>query len=90
VLDVTVVGLAGTLDIARIALVSGIASAAGVFAVRNAERLAHFLLGGICVGLSVIAVLLAVWLIDPERSLSDLPWIGLAGGVNGVLSPASS
>src|SRR5206468_2462869 len=36
--------------------------------------------------LSVIAVLVAVWLVDPERALSDLPWIAMVGGVNGVLS----
>jgi putative nucleotidyltransferase with HDIG domain len=85
VLDVTVVGLAGTLDIARIVLVFGIASAAGVFSVRNAERLAQFLLGGFYVGLTCVAILFALWLIDPERELSDLPWMAMAGAVNGVL-----
>ena len=35
-LDVTVVGLAGSLDVARIAISTGVAGAAGVFAVRNA------------------------------------------------------
>jgi putative nucleotidyltransferase with HDIG domain len=85
VLDVTVVGLAGTLDIARIVLVFGIASAAGVFSVRNAERLGHFLLGGFFVGLASVAVLLSLWLIDPERDLADLPWMAMAGAINGVL-----
>ena len=85
VLDVTVVGLAGTLDIARIALVYGIASAAGVFAVRNAERLTQFLIGGLFVGVTAVAVLLSLWLIDPERQLVDLPWMLLAGAVNGLL-----
>jgi len=85
-LDATVVGLAGTLDIARIALASGIAGAAGVFAVRNVERLVQFLLGGVVVGLSVLSVLVATWLIDPGREWSDLPWIVLAAGVNGGLS----
>ena len=85
-LDVTVIGLAGTLDIARIVLASGIAGAAGVFAVRNAERIAQFLLGGIVVGLSVLSVLAATWLIDPGREWNDLAWIVLAAGVNGGLS----
>ncbi|MPZ47705.1 MAG: HDIG domain-containing protein [Dehalococcoidia bacterium] len=85
-LDVTVVGIAGTLDIARIALVTGIASAAGVFAVRNAERLAQFLVGGAVVGLSVLLVLGATWLIDPDRQMRDIPWILLAAGANGGLS----
>jgi putative nucleotidyltransferase with HDIG domain len=85
-LDVTVIGFAGTLDIARIALVSGIAGAAGVFAVRNAESIAHFLLGGLLVGVSVVTVLLATWLIDPDRSTSDLPWMFVAAAANGALS----
>jgi putative nucleotidyltransferase with HDIG domain len=85
VLDVTVVGLAGTLDIARIVLVFGIASAAGVFSVRNAERLGQFLIGGFYVGVTCAAVLLSLWLIDPERAVSDLPWIFMAGALNGVL-----
>jgi putative nucleotidyltransferase with HDIG domain len=85
-LDVTVVGLAGSLDVARIALASGVAGAAGVFAVRNAERIVQFLLGGIVVGLSVLAVLMATWLIDPGREWNDLPWIVLAASANGGLS----
>ena len=85
-LDVTVVGLAGSLDVARIALASGVAGAAGVFAVRNAERIVQFLLGGIVVGLSVLAVLLATWLIDPGREWNDLAWIVLAASANGGLS----
>ena len=85
-LDVTVVGLAGTLDVARIALASGVAGAAGVFAVRNAERIAQFLLGGLVVGLSVLAVLVATWLIDPSREWRDLGWIALAASANGGLS----
>ena len=85
-LDVTVVGLAGSLDVARIALASGVAGAAGVFAVRNAERIVQFLLGGIVVGFSVLSVLLATWLIDPGRVWQDLPWIFLAASANGGLS----
>ena len=69
-LDVTVVGIAGTLDVARIALASGIAGAAGVFAVRNAERLGQFLVGGALVALGVMTVLVATWLIDPDRRVA--------------------
>ena len=85
-LDVTVVGVAGTLDVARIVLASGIAGAAGVFAVRNADRLGQFLLGGALVALGVMTVLLATWLIDPAGELRDLPWMLLAAGANGGLS----
>jgi putative nucleotidyltransferase with HDIG domain len=81
-----VVGIAGTLDIARIALVTGLACVAGIFAVRNAERLVQFLLGGLLVGLSVFSVLAVTWLIDPNRQLRDFPWMLLAAGANGGLS----
>ncbi len=85
-LDVTVVGIAGSLEIARLALVSGIASAAGVFAVRNAERLAHFLLGGLLVGITIFVILCATWLLEPGHELRDIAWILLAAGANGGLS----
>lgn len=85
-LDVTVVGIAGSLEIARLALVSGIAAAAGVFAVRNAERLAHFLIGGALVGVCTFAILVATWLLDPNRELNDLAWMLLAASANGGLS----
>lgn len=85
-LDVTVVGIAGSLEIARLALVSGIAGAAGVFAVRNAERLAHFLVGGLLVGLSTFLILVSTWLLDPNRELNDLAWMLLAATANGALS----
>jgi putative nucleotidyltransferase with HDIG domain len=85
-LDVTVIGVAGTLDVARIALTAGIAGGAGAFAVRNAERISQFLIGGLVVGVSVMAVLCATWLIDPGHELKDLPWMTLAAGVNGGLS----
>ncbi len=85
-LDVTVVGVAGTLDVARIVLAFGVAAAAGAFAVRNADRLAQFLLGGALVGGSVMAVLFAIWLIDPVGQWQDLLWMLLAAGANGGLS----
>jgi len=85
-LDVTIVGITGSLEIARLALVSGIAGAAAVFAVRNAERLAHFLIGGLLVGISTFLILVATWLLDPNRELNDLAWMLLAATANGGLS----
>jgi putative nucleotidyltransferase with HDIG domain len=85
-LDVTVVGVVGTLDVARIVLAFGISAAAGAFAVRNADRLTQFLLGGALVGGSVMAVLVALWLIDPVREWQNLLWMLLAAGANGGLS----
>lgn len=85
-LDVTVVGIAGTLDIVRIVLAFGVAGAAGAFAVRNADRLSRFLLGGGLVAVSTMAVLLAVWLIDPVREWPNLLWMSMAAAANGGLS----
>jgi putative nucleotidyltransferase with HDIG domain len=85
IVDVSFVGLAGALDVARIALVTGVAGAAGVFAVRNAERLSQFLLGGVVVGLGVFITLVATWFIDPSRQVGDLPWVLLAAAINGGL-----
>ena len=85
-LDVTVVGLAGSLEIARLALVSGIAGTAGAFAVRNADRLARFLIGGFVVGVSIFAILSSTWLLDPNHEVDDFAWILLAAGTNGGLS----
>jgi putative nucleotidyltransferase with HDIG domain len=72
--------------VARIVLAAGVAGAAGAFAVRNAERLGQFLLGGAVVGIGVLAVLVATWLIDPAREVGDLSWMLLAASVNGGLS----
>ncbi|HLF72114.1 MAG TPA: HDIG domain-containing protein [Dehalococcoidia bacterium] len=85
-LDVTVIGIVGTLDVARLALVCGLPAASGVFAVRNAERLSQFLVGGLLVGVSIFAVLIATWLIDPDRTMNDVPWILLVASINGALS----
>jgi hypothetical protein len=85
-LDVTVVGVAGTLDVARIVLAFGVSGAAGAFAVRNADRLTQFLLGGALVAASIMAVLFAIWLIDPVHEWQNLLWMLLAAGANGGLS----
>jgi putative nucleotidyltransferase with HDIG domain len=85
-LDITVIGVASTLDVARIVLAFGISAAAGAFAVRNADRLTQFLLGGALVAVSIMAVLFAIWLIDPVREWQNLLWMALAAGANGGLS----
>ncbi len=84
--DLTVIGLAGTLDVVRLSMAYGFGAAGGVLAVRNADRLSQFLVGGAVVALSVLAVLTATWLIDPNRELRDFVWMGLAAFANGGLS----
>jgi len=85
-LDVTVVGVAGSLDVARLALTCAAGGFAGVFAVRNAERLSRFLFGGLFVALGVFAILIATWLVDPSAGFRDVPWIFVSSLSNGGLS----
>jgi hypothetical protein len=76
----------GPLDSLRMALVTGFAGLAGVFAVHRAERLNRNLLAGAVVAVTVMAVLMGVWLLDAERRTLDIPWMVAAAGVNGFLS----
>jgi putative nucleotidyltransferase with HDIG domain len=84
--DLTVVGLVGTVDLARLALAFGFGGVAGVLAIRSAERLSHYLLGGLSVGITTFAVLAATWLIDPNRETNDFGWMLLAAAANGGIS----
>jgi putative nucleotidyltransferase with HDIG domain len=88
--DLTVVGLVGTVDLARLALAFGFGGVAGVLAIRSAERFSHYLLGGLSVGVATFAVLAATWLIDPNRETNDFGWMLLAsfatGGISAFLS----
>ncbi len=84
--DLTVVGLVGTVDVVRLALTAGFGGLAGVLAIRSADRLSHYLLGGLAVGVSVFAVLTSTWLIDPNREVNDFAWIALASTGNGAAS----
>ena len=84
--DLTVVGLVGTVDLARLALAFGFGGVAGVLAIRSAERLSHYLLGGFSVGITTFAVLAATWLIDPNRQTNDFGWMLLAAAANGGIT----
>jgi putative nucleotidyltransferase with HDIG domain len=84
--DLTVIGIAGVIDVVRLALTGGLGAVAGVLVVRNADRLSHFLLGGIVVALTVMGALAATWLVDPNRELQDFYWMAAASAANGGLS----
>ena len=84
--DLTVVGLVGTVDLARLALAFGFGGVAGVLAIRSAERLSHYLLGGFSVGITTFGVLAATWLIDPNRQTNDFGWMLLAAAANGGIT----
>jgi hypothetical protein len=84
--DLTVVGLVGTVDLARLALAFGFGGVAGVLAIRSAERFSHYLQGGLSVGIATLSVLAATWLIDPNRETNDFAWMILASFANGGIS----
>jgi putative nucleotidyltransferase with HDIG domain len=84
--DLTVVGLVGTVDLVRLVLAFGLGGLAGVLAIRSADRFTHYLIGGIAIGLGTMAVLVATWLIDPNRETNDLAWMAMASAANGALS----
>jgi putative nucleotidyltransferase with HDIG domain len=84
--DLTVVGLAGTVDLVRLALASCFAGVAAVLSIRSADRFSHYLLGGLAVTVSVFAVLTATWFMDPNRETNDFAWMLLASTANGGIS----
>jgi hypothetical protein len=84
--DLTVVGLAGALEVAQLTLATGLGAAGGVLAVSNADRLSSFLRGGALVGIGVFGGLAATWLVDPDREAVDFAWMGAAAAANGALS----
>jgi putative nucleotidyltransferase with HDIG domain len=76
----------GPLDLLRVVLVTGFGGLAGVFAVYRAERLNRYLVAGVVVAITVMAVLMGAWLLDAERRSLDIPWMLTAAAVNGFLS----
>jgi putative nucleotidyltransferase with HDIG domain len=61
-----------------------LAGLAGIFAVRNADRVNNYATAGISVGCVTFLSLLAFWLLLPERSAVDLPLMIVASIVTGV------
>lgn len=81
--DARVPGPAEPLDPLQMALVFFLSSMAGVFAVRRAERVNHYVMAGVSVGLVSFVVLFAFWLITPGRAGVDLVWMLFASGMGG-------
>ncbi len=84
--DVSAAATSSPLDALRALGVYGMGGAAGALVVHRAERLNRYALAGIVVAVVSAAVLVAVWFLDVDRTLWDLPWIALASAVNGALS----
>ncbi len=59
------------------------ASLAGIFAVRRAERVNSYAVGGASVGAVTFIVLLVFWLLSPESKGVDLVWIIVSSALGG-------
>ncbi len=84
--DVSAAATSSPLDALRALGVYGFGGAAGALTVYRAERLNRYALAGLVVALVSMAVLGAVWFLDLDRKLWDLPWIALVSSINGLLS----
>ena len=82
--DLSLVETIEPVDTARVMLVYGFGAMIGVFAVRRAERTNQYAAAGILVGLVSGAVLLALWLLEPERGAFDVAWMAAAAATSGL------
>jgi len=84
--DVSPAVASSPLDALRAATVYGFGGVAGALAVHRAERLNRYLLAGILVALVSLTMLVATWFLDLDREIVDLPWMGLAAAITGIVS----
>ena len=77
---------AGQLETARVSLAISSASLAGLFVASRATHLNRYLAAGFAAGAALVAVLVAIWLLDPDRGIADLAWIVGAAAVSGLAS----
>ena len=82
--ELSLAGAVQPLDAGRVLLVYGLGAVIGVYAVHRAERPDQYLAGGVLVGLAVMAMLFAFWLLEPERDALDAAWMTTAATVNGL------
>lgn len=82
--DVSLVTSISVIDTFRLVAVYGLAPLAGVFAVHRADRLGRYLTAGIGIGAVAFLLLFATWLVDNNRSASDVAWMALASALNGL------
>ena len=76
----------GQLETARVWLAISSGSLAGVFVAARALHVNRYLVAGLATGGTVIASLLAIWLLDADRRIADLAWIVAGGTVSGLAS----
>jgi putative nucleotidyltransferase with HDIG domain len=72
------------LDSLQMATTLLLASLAGIFAVREADRVNNYAMAGVSVGLVTFVSLFAFWLLLPDRAGVDIVWMMVAAGVVGL------
>jgi putative nucleotidyltransferase with HDIG domain len=76
----------GPLEGLQMAVAFMLASMAGIFGMRRAERVNRYLGAGVMVALVTFAVLLSFWLLTPGRQAVDLVWMLGAPALGGLAS----
>ena len=84
--DFSLVQSIQAVDAGRVLLVYGIGAVVGAFAAQRAQRVNQYAAGGVLVMGTSLAVLFAVWLLEPERQAIDAVWMTAAAAVSGLSS----
>ena len=82
--DFSLISTIQPVDVGRVLLVYGIGTALGVFAVHRAERTNQYVVGGAILGVAILSLLVATWLVEPERRGFDVVWMAAAAAANGL------
>lgn len=72
------------LDSLQMATTLLLSSFAGIFAVREAERVNNYAMAGVSVGFVTFVSLFGFWLLAPDRAGVDIVWMLTASGVVGL------
>jgi hypothetical protein len=82
--DFSLVESVQAVDAGRVLLVYGLSTVVGVFAVQRAQRVNQYAAGGVLVSGASLAVLFAIWLLEPQRESIDALWMTVAAAVSGL------
>jgi putative nucleotidyltransferase with HDIG domain len=82
--DVSLVDSIQAVDAERVLLVYGLGSVVGVFAVQRAQRVNQYAAAGVLVLGTELALLVALWLLEPEREAFDMVWMAAAATSSGL------
>ncbi len=82
--DLSLVGTIDSLDVGRVLLFYAAGAIVGAYAVERATRSNQYVLGGALVTGASLAVLFAMWLLEPERAEIDAVWMTGAAAVSGL------